>query len=149
MLKIKKISAKIAGITVLRQIETEFRSGSLLAVVGRNGGRQDHLATRHHGPDSAAGSSIEFDGRNLASVPEHGRAGLGIGYAPEDRVMFPTFTVEENLRLPCDVLRLSKAEIDLRLEKALVVVPQLKEMLPRSGAPCPAVRARSRHWAGP
>jgi len=67
-------------------------------------------------------------------VPAHGRVALGIGYAPEDRVMFPTFTVEENLRLPCDVLGLSTAEVDRRLEKALTVVPQLKEMLPRSGA---------------
>ena len=134
MLKIKKISAKIAGITVLRQIETEFRSGSLLAVVGRNGAGKTTLLRAIMGLIPLQEGSIEFDGRNLASVPEHGRAGLGIGYAPEDRVMFPSFTVEENLRLPCDVLRLSKAEIDLRLEKALVVVPQLKEMLPRSGA---------------
>lgn len=134
MLKIKKISAKIAGITVLRQIETEFRAGSLLAVVGRNGAGKTTLLRAIMGLIPLQEGSIEFDGRNLASVPEHGRAGLGIGYAPEDRVMFPTFTVEGNLRLPCDVLGLSKAEVDLRLEKTLLVVPQLKEMLPRSGA---------------
>ena len=37
MLKINRISASIAGITVLRRIETEFEAGALLAVVGRNG----------------------------------------------------------------------------------------------------------------
>jgi ABC-type branched-subunit amino acid transport system ATPase component len=77
---------------------------------------------------------ILVDGKDLASVPGHLRTSLGIGYAPEDRVMYPTFTVEENLRLPCDVLKLPKAEVDRRLEKVLLVVPQLKEMLGRSGA---------------
>jgi branched-chain amino acid transport system ATP-binding protein len=134
MLKIKNVSARIAGITVLRQIETEFRAGGLLAVVGRNGAGKTTLLRAVMGLIPLQEGVIEFDGRDLAAVPAHGRVALGIGYAPEDRVMFPTFTVEENLRLPCDVLGLSTAEVDRRLEKALTVVPQLKEMLPRSGA---------------
>lgn len=134
MLKINRISARIAGITVLRQIDTEFRAGSLLAVVGRNGAGKTTLLRAVMGLIPLQEGRIEFDGRDLSAVPAHGRAALGIGYAPEERVMFPTFTVEENLRLPCDVLKLSRNEIDRRLEKVVEVVPQLKEMLPRSGA---------------
>ena len=48
--------------------------------------------------------------------------------------MYPTFTVEENLRLPCEVLGLPEAEIKRRLERVLDVVPQLEPMLARSGA---------------
>jgi len=48
--------------------------------------------------------------------------------------MFPTFSVEENLRLPYEVLTLPRSEIDRQLEKVLLVVRQLKEMLPRSGS---------------
>jgi branched-chain amino acid transport system ATP-binding protein len=59
---------------------------------------------------------------------------LGIGYAPEDRVIYPTFTVEENLRLPCEVLGLPTHEISQRLDRVLDVVPQLAPMLARSGA---------------
>lgn len=134
MLKIKQISVRIAGITVLRNIDTEFSAGGLLAIVGRNGAGKTTLLRTVMGLIEPEQGTMEFDGRDLAGIPAHGRVALGIGYAPEDRVMFPTFSVEENLRLPCEVLGLSKAEIDRRLEKALVVVPQLKEMLPRSGA---------------
>ncbi len=75
-----------------------------------------------------------MNGEDFARVPAHRRSSLGIGYAPEDRVMYPTFSVEENLRLPCDVLGLDVAEIDQRLARVLEVVPQLREMLPRSGS---------------
>ncbi len=134
MLKIDNVSASIAGITVLRAIKTEFHAGQLLAVVGRNGAGKTTLLRAIMGLLPVAGGIITLDGESLARVPGHARSALGIGYAPEDRVMFPTFTVEENLRLPCEVLRLPKAEIDARLARVLEVVPQLKEMLPRSGA---------------
>ena len=78
--------------------------------------------------------SIELDGVDLSQIAAHRRTEFGVGYAPEDRVMFPTFTVEENLRLPCEVLGLSVQESDRRLARVLEAVPQLEEMLPRSGA---------------
>jgi ABC-type branched-subunit amino acid transport system ATPase component len=134
MLKLEKISAKIVGITVLRQIQTEFTPGSLLAIVGRNGAGKTTLLRAIMGLIPLSEGRILCDGADLAGVPPYKRTALGIGYAPEDRVMFPTFTVEENLRLPCEVLNLGKPEVARRLDKVLAVVPQLKEMLPRSGA---------------
>ncbi len=134
MLKIDKVSASIAGITVLRGITTDFRAGELLAVVGRNGAGKTTLLRAIMGLLPVAAGSISLEGTELTKLPGHRRSGLGIGYAPEDRVMFPTLSVEENLRLPCDVLGLRGAEVDRRLERVLDVVPQLKEMLPRSGA---------------
>jgi ABC-type branched-subunit amino acid transport system ATPase component len=134
MLKLEKISAKIAGIMVLREIESEFAPGSLLAVVGRNGAGKTTLLRAIMGMLPLHHGRILFNGADLAHVPGHRRSALGIGYAPEDRIMFPTFTVEENLRLPCDVLRLPKHETDQRLQKVLEVVPQLKDMLRRSGS---------------
>ncbi|OWW18088.1 ABC transporter ATP-binding protein, partial [Noviherbaspirillum denitrificans] len=134
MLKLHNISAKIAGITVLRHIETEFKAGSLVAVVGRNGAGKTTLLRSIMGLIHLEEGRIEFNGLDLVQVPDYRRTNMGIGYAPEERVMFPTFTVEENLRLPCEVLRMPRHEIDLRLEMTLEVVPQLKDMLPRSGA---------------
>lgn len=134
MLKIEKVSARIAGITVLRGIETDFSAGQLLAVVGRNGAGKTTLLRAIMGLLPLSAGSIVIDGTDLSRVPAHKRSSFGIGYAPEDRVMFPTFTVEENLRLPCEVLRLPAAETSRRLERVLQAVPQLKDMLPRSGA---------------
>ena len=134
MLKINQVSAQIAGITVLRNIHTEFSAGQLLAVVGRNGAGKTTLLRAIMGLLPLSAGTITFESTDLSTVAAHSRAGLGLGYAPEDRVMFPTFTVEENLRLPCEVLGLATEEIDTRLARVLEVVPQLEEMLPRSGS---------------
>ncbi len=134
MLKIKQISAIIAGITVLRGIETEFKAGQLIAVVGRNGAGKTTLLRAIMGLLPLSAGSIALDGVDLSQIAAYRRSEFGVGYAPEDRVMFPTFTVEENLRLPCEVLGLSMQESDRRLARVLEAVPQLKEMLPRSGA---------------
>ena len=134
MLKIHNVSARIAGITVLRGIETEFQPGQLLAVVGRNGAGKTTLLRAIMGLLPLTSGSITINGTDLTSVPGHRRTEFGIGYAPEDRAMYPTFTVEENLRLPCEVLGLPETEIKRRLERVLEVVPQLEPMLARSGA---------------
>jgi branched-chain amino acid transport system ATP-binding protein len=134
MLKITNVSAQIAGITVLRNIDIEFNPGQLLAVVGRNGAGKTTLLRAIMGLLPLTAGSIAMEGTDLSKIAAHRRTEFGIGYAPEDRVMFPTFTVEDNLRLPCDVLGLSKSETDRRLARALDAVPQLEVMLPRSGA---------------
>ena len=134
MLKIDNVSASIAGITVLRGISTEFNAGQLLAVVGRNGAGKTTLLRAIMGLLPVASGTIVMEGTDLTRLPGHLRSSHAIGYAPEDRVMFPTFSVEDNLRLPCQVLGLSTADTDKRLERVLEVVPQLKEMLPRSGS---------------
>ena len=134
MLKIDHVSASIAGNTVLRGITTEFNAGQLLAVVGRNGAGKTTLLRAIMGLLPLSAGTIAMNGEDLSRVPAHRRTSLGIGYAPEDRVMYPTFSVEENLRLPCDVLGLDVTEIDQRLARVLEVVPQLREMLPRSGS---------------
>ncbi len=134
MLKINQVSASIAGIPVLRAISTEFHAGQLLAVVGRNGAGKTTLLRAIMGLLPLSAGSIVIHGQDLSKIAAHRRTEFGIGYAPEDRVMFPTFTVEENLRLPCEVRGLSSHETDRRLARVLEAVPQLEVMLPRSGA---------------
>jgi ABC-type branched-subunit amino acid transport system ATPase component len=77
---------------------------------------------------------VLFDDDELHNLPAHWRAEQGIGYAPEDRVIFPTLTVAENMRLPCEAHGLSDKDIDDRVGVVLEVVPQLRYMLKRSGA---------------
>ena len=71
---------------------------------------------------------------DLLAQPSYGRAALGVGYAPEERVLFPTMTVQDNLRLPCEALGLRAADIDARLKQVLDTVPLIEPMLPRSAA---------------
>jgi branched-chain amino acid transport system ATP-binding protein len=112
----------------------QLHAGTTLAVVGRNGAGKTTLLRSIMGLIEIASGDMHLDNTDLRLSPAHIRTGLGLGYAPEDRVIFPTMSVQENLLLPCEILQLSASEIQDRLKDVLDVVPQLKPMLTRSGA---------------
>jgi branched-chain amino acid transport system ATP-binding protein len=134
MLHFDNLSADIVKVPVLRNIHAELAPGSIIAVVGRNGAGKTTLLRAIMGFVKLRTGRILFEGTDLAGVPAHNRTRLGIGYAPQERVMFPSLSVEENLRLPCQVSGYKKAAVDERLAMTLEVVPQLQNMLARSGA---------------
>lgn len=134
MLVFENVSASIAGISVLRGISAVLAHGNTVAVVGRNGAGKTTLLRLVMGFVPRYSGRVMFDGEDLAHMAPQDRARHGIGYAPEDRVLFPTFSVEENLRFPCEVMGLSRADVNGRLDEVLGIVPELKPMLPRSGA---------------
>lgn len=134
MLRIEQLSASIAGTRVLRNVSMDFRDGETMALVGRNGAGKTTLLRAIMGLTATSGGSMRLDDIDLATIPAQARTRLGLGYAPEDRVLFPSFTVEENLRFPCEVLKLDKATIKNRLDEVLTIVPDLQKMLPRSAA---------------
>jgi branched-chain amino acid transport system ATP-binding protein len=134
MLVFENVSATIAGIAVLRGISARLERGATVAVVGRNGAGKTTLLRLVMGLMPGHGGRVLLDGEDLGRVPARDRARLGVGYAPEDRVMFPTFTVEENLRFPCEVIGLPRKAVDERLAQTLSIVPELEPMLGRSGA---------------
>jgi ABC-type branched-subunit amino acid transport system ATPase component len=134
MLVLENVNVDLARTLVLRNVSVQLQAGSVVAVVGRNGAGKTTLLRTIMGLVKLKSGRILFDDDELHNLPAHWRAEQGIGYAPEDRVIFPTLTVEENLRLPCEAHGLSDKDIDDRLAVVLDVVPQLREMLKRSGA---------------
>jgi branched-chain amino acid transport system ATP-binding protein len=134
MLTIEGLCVSFAHSPVLRSLSLQLQAGTTLAVVGRNGAGKTTLLRSIMGLIEIASGNMHLDDSDLRSSPAHLRTGLGLGYAPEDRVIFPTMSVQENLLLPCEILQLSAQQTQERLHHVLEVVPQLKTMLPRSGA---------------
>ena len=134
MLTIHQLCVEMAGVQVLRQISASMSAGTTVAVVGRNGAGKTTLLRAMMGLIPVTSGNITLDEQALSQSPAHQRARWGMGYAPEDRIIFPTLTVAENLRLACEVLGWTTHDIQNRLEAVLQVVPQLKDMLKRSGA---------------
>jgi ABC-type branched-subunit amino acid transport system ATPase component len=134
MLKLDGVCVDIAGIPVLRNLSVDFKGASTYAVVGRNGAGKTTLLRTIMGFTTTHAGTIALDNRQLLQAPSHGRAALGIGYAPEERVLFPTMTVEANLRLPCEALGLSEAQITAQLKEVAAAVPLIEPMLARSAA---------------
>jgi ABC-type branched-subunit amino acid transport system ATPase component len=134
MLKLLNVVVDIAGIGVLRGISAEFKSGATYAVLGRNGAGKTTLLRTLMGFTTVRSGSIHLGGTDLLAEPPHTRAAHGIGYAPEERILFPTMTVLENLRLPCESIGLSASQIDARVQQAVAAVPLIEPMLARSAS---------------
>jgi ABC-type branched-subunit amino acid transport system ATPase component len=134
MLTLNHVSVDIAGITVLRDISMALQSGATYAVLGRNGAGKTTLLRTIMGFTLLREGSVAIGGKSLAERKPFERAAMGIGYAPEERVLFPTMTVRENLRLPCEAIGMANPAIDTRLSEAVAVVPQIEALLDRSAA---------------
>lgn len=134
MLKFDNVNAKIENIFVLRNVRVSLDKEAIIAVVGRNGAGKTTLLRAVMGSLPLESGVITLDGKDLGKLPAHNRVRMGIGYAPQERIIFPSMTVEENLRFPCKLCGYSQFEADERLEITLDIVPQLKVMLPRSGS---------------
>lgn len=134
MLNLSAINVDLAGNRILRDVTARFEAAKTIGIVGRNGAGKTTLLRTIMGLTRLKSGRIEFDGIELSALPGHLRAAHHIGYSPEDRVIFPTMTVEQNLRLPCEVQGQSNDAIRQRIDTVLKVVPQLEPMLARSGA---------------
>jgi branched-chain amino acid transport system ATP-binding protein len=103
MLNLSAVNVDLAGNRILRDVSATFEPAKTIGIVGRNGAGKTTLLRTIMGLTRIKSGRIAFDGTDLTALPGHRRAALKVGYAPEDRVIFPTMTVEENLHLPCEV----------------------------------------------
>ncbi|MGQ7793138.1 ABC transporter ATP-binding protein [Faunimonas sp. B44] len=133
MLELRSVEARLGGVLVLRGIDLAVRSGRTTVLVGRNGAGKTTTLRAIMGLVPLAGGTIQHDGQDLGSVPGHRRAALGIGYAPEDRRLIPSFSVEDNLALPALALGLAARDRKARLEEVYELLPELKAMRSRAG----------------
>ncbi len=98
MLEVKDLHAYYGKSHILRGVNLEVRAGEIVALLGRNGvGRSTTIKTIM-GEVEARGS-IVFKGREIAGMKSHDIARIGLGYVPENRDIFPTLTVRQNLLL--------------------------------------------------
>lgn len=84
---------------ILQGVSLEVHEGSVVTLLGRNGAGKSTTLKTLAGAIKPRGGSISFRGREIAGLPAHRVAGMGICLVPEDRGIFKLLTVEENLRL--------------------------------------------------
>ena len=129
MLTLDAIKVDIQSVQVLRGFSMEVAGGSMVGLIGRNGAGKSTTLRAIMGHLPLKAGSIRFDNQDLAALPRHARAALGIGYMPEDRGLVPELTVEENILVPVWASKnLQAAE---RLDFVYGVLPELKDMRER------------------
>ncbi|BCM86430.1 ABC transporter ATP-binding protein [Methylobacterium indicum] len=134
MLRLEGAAVEIAGAPVLRGVSLAVPPGGRVALIGRNGAGKTTTLRALMGLRPLQAGRLVLDGQEAGAVPAHHRARLGIGYAPEERKLFGSFTVQDNLLLPAQVLKLPKAEVSRRLDSVYALLPELKDFAPRKAA---------------
>jgi len=97
MLVLEDVVAGYGEAVVLDRCSLSMGHGESLALLGRNGVGKSTLLAALMGQARLISGAIRFMGADLAAIAPHGRVGAGLGWVPQEREIFSTLTVEENL----------------------------------------------------
>jgi branched-chain amino acid transport system ATP-binding protein len=100
MLEIRDLHAFYGESHILHGVSLEVRQGEVVTLLGRNGAGKTTTMRSIMGIVGRRSGSIRYQGQELVGMPSHRIARLGIGYVPEERGIFSSLNVEENLMLP-------------------------------------------------
>ena len=99
MLKVSGLSVAYGGLQALAGVSLDVAEGEFITIVGPNGAGKTTLMKAVGGSVPLAAGRIEYRGQDIAAVPSHARARLGIAHVPEGRKVFPSLSVLENLEM--------------------------------------------------
>jgi len=97
LLGLERLSAGYGEAVVLSEISLTLKEGESLALLGRNGMGKTTLVNSIVGVTRYRGGAIRLDGRDITRLRPDQRAHAGIGWVPQERNIFKSLTVEENL----------------------------------------------------
>jgi branched-chain amino acid transport system ATP-binding protein len=124
LLRIKGLQAWYGESHILHGVDFDIRPGEVMTLLGRNGAGKTSTLKSIMGLIPKRTGSITFQGRELISLAPERIARQGIAFCPEERGIFASLTVRENLTLPPAV-----ASGGLELDEIFELFPNLKERL--------------------
>lgn len=125
LLEIKELNTYYEQSHILQGVSLGIDRGEIVCLLGRNGVGKSTTLKSIIGLVSPRSGEILFKGKNIAGRPPFAIAKLGVGYVPEDRRIFPTLTVRENLLMGVKI-RLKENENVWTIEKVYKYFPGLE-----------------------
>jgi branched-chain amino acid transport system ATP-binding protein len=122
VLKVDGLNVSIGPIPIIRNASLAVNAGEMCGLIGRNGAGKTTLLRALMGAIHASGKA-QLGDTDMLALPPHRRAGLGVGYMPEDRRLVPEFTVEENILLPTWTKQ--ALDVDKRLDWIFSIMPEI------------------------
>jgi branched-chain amino acid transport system ATP-binding protein len=104
LLAVKDLSGGYGASQVLFSVSFDVSATGAVAILGRNGAGKTTLLKTILGYLPPSAGSVVLDGKDVTGTPPAGLVRHGLGYMPQDQVVFPTLTVDENLRLGLQAL---------------------------------------------
>ena len=128
LLEVRDLHAWYGESHVLHGVDFEIRAGETVTLLGRNGAGKTTTLKSIMGIVGRRRGSARLEGRELIGLPSNQIARLGLAFCPEERGIFASLTVEENLLLPPAV-----RAGGLGVDKIFELFPNLKERLRAGG----------------
>ena len=128
MLEVKGLNSWYGESHILHGVDFEVRHGEVVTLLGRNGAGKTTTLKSIMGMVARREGSVRFEGRETISLASDRIARLGLAFCPEERGIFASLDVEENLLLPPEVRRGGFA-----LSQVFGLFPNLKERLSSQG----------------
>jgi branched-chain amino acid transport system ATP-binding protein len=126
MLTLSGVSARYGSVPAISDVSINIGEGEAVGLLGANGAGKSTTLRAISGLVRLTAGTITFLGTDLAALPPHKIAELGIAHVPEGRQVFPELTVKENLEVGAYIPR-AKAERSRTLELVFGIFPTLAE----------------------
>jgi branched-chain amino acid transport system ATP-binding protein len=123
MLAVRGLNAYYGKSHILQGVDLDVGASEIVSLIGRNGVGRSTTIKAIIGEVAPVGS-IRFKGREIVGLPSYRIARLGLGYVPENRDIFPTLTVRQNLVLG---LKDTRRPGRWRIDDMLAMFPNLAE----------------------
>ena len=131
-LRLEKLYSGYDDVSIINGISLSVERGSVTALVGSNGAGKTTLMRTLSGLLPLTQGKIIFDNEPIGNWTPNQRVDIGLSLVPEGRLIFPEFSVEENLRIGAVTPR-AKGKLTSRMEEMFELFPRLKERREQSG----------------
>ena len=120
-LEAKNLAKTIKKTQIVHDISLRVKSKEIVGLLGPNGAGKTTSFYMVCGLTGATEGEVFLDGEDITKLPLSARAKLGIGYLPQESSIFKDLTVEENLRIAAEALKIPKNVLQPRIEKLLEI----------------------------
>jgi branched-chain amino acid transport system ATP-binding protein len=118
------IAGYLPGVDILRGVDLTLDDGELVGIIGPNGAGKSTLIKAIFGLVPVRDGFVTLRGRDISNLAAHTLVALGVGYVPQRVNVFPSLTVEDNLRMG---LYLDAKAWDERLAAVVEIFPLLAD----------------------
>ncbi len=132
LLQVDNLVTSYGKIEALRGISVDVEQGEIVTLIGANGAGKSTTLKTISGQLKPSAGTLQFSGTDIAGMPAHKVAELGIVQVPEGRRIFSRMTVTENLEMGA-FLRKDKSEIKASIERVFELFPRLAERRSQKG----------------
>lgn len=124
-LRCRAVEVSYGPVQILFGIDLDVAEGEIVALLGTNGAGKSTLLKGITGLAKVGGGSVEFDGKIITNNAPDATAHLGLSLMPGGRGVFPTLTVDENLRLGAWLVRKDRGAATEARNRVLALFPIL------------------------